>query len=150
MNLLQQYIKYVGGGWLVGLGEVVLTIIFTEIFHWWFFYGYMLAAGIGVLTLFFFHKNITFNGSLYTFKRLACFFFFMIFMAGITIMGVYLLVENVHMNYVLAIILVGIVTSISGFAVNKNVLFKKIEHFREEVKKTVKRSVTHMKLRKRG
>lgn len=140
MSFLQQYIKYIGGTWLIGVVEIIFTVLITEWFNIWFFYSYFIALICGMVVLFFYHNNVTFDIKTYNFKRMISFMFFMSLITLFNLAGVYLLVEKVHINYILAIMLVGIFTSLSGYTFNKKVLFKQIRVLQQSVKQ-VKRGV---------
>ena len=132
----------------MGIIEILLTIILTELFGIWFLYSFAIALVFSMVFLFFYHNNVTFNIKAYDFKRMLYFILFMLVITTINLAGVYLLAVRYNLNYILAIILVGVFTSTAGFAVNKNLLFKKIEILRQEVKRSVKRGVKSMKMHK--
>ena len=138
MKYLKQYAKYVSGSWLIGILEILLTVILTEVFKFWFFYSYFFSLLMGALLLFFYHNHVTFDIKSYNLRRIMYFMLFMLIMTMINLGGVYLLVVTFSLNYVVAILVIGIFTSISGFVINKNLLFKQIRVIRKGVQKSVK------------
>ena len=59
--MLLNYLKFITGGAVIAISELILTIILTEVFSIWYIYSYIIALAVGSLAQFFFHRHVSFT-----------------------------------------------------------------------------------------
>ena len=117
---LFRYVKFLFGGGLSLVLNLVITYILTELFYLWHMLSFGIALGCEILFLFGYHSFITFrkNGRFWVFVGV------ILFISLLNWLFVYFLTEMVNLPYLIAIILSAGVISVLNYALNKKLVFK--------------------------
>jgi putative flippase GtrA len=117
---LFKYVKFVFGGGLSLMLNLLVTYALTEFVHIWHMLSFGIALLVELLFLFGYHSRITFNkkGNFLTFAAI------ILFISGLNWIFVYLLSEIFEVYYLVSIILVAVIISFLNYALNNKIVFK--------------------------
>lgn len=124
---MKKYIQKVGlsaaGGMVCFLAEAGLTVLLTEVVGLWSKISYAIALILGLLGLFYFHRHLTFRVKSNKSEQLAKFYA----LYGTSYFANWILVAvlSIFINYVYAIIVVGITLWPLNFLGNDMWVFRK-------------------------
>jgi putative flippase GtrA len=114
------------GGVLIFLLEWLLTIILTEIFQINYRISYFISLSLGLIVLYKFHKNITFNirvpSTIKNYEK-----FTTLYVVSYILNWIIVSIVSIKINYKITIPLVMLTLGIINFFMNKYWVFKKNE-----------------------
>jgi putative flippase GtrA len=142
-SVLFKYLKFLFGGWLTTLIELIITFTITELFGVWFIYSYACASISASFFSFFYHRHVTFNMIIRK-RTILKYWIILAIILSLTItilyfvsgfVDNYILMHNlstlplIKYHYLLLIVLVSIPISILNFFLNMYHIFS-VEHLR--------------------
>jgi putative flippase GtrA len=116
---LYKYIKFIFGGGISLLLNLLATYLLTEFFSLWHMVSFGIALGLEIIFLFVYHSFITF-------RKAGRFHRFVIVLVCISVLnwfGVYLGSEVLGVYYLVAIVVVALVISVFNYLINKKLVF---------------------------
>ena len=116
-----QYIKFVLGGGLALVINLILTIFLTEYFKIWHIYSYGIIQLIELFFLYYYHSIITFK----VFARFIKFFAVITLVAFSNWLFVLIISYLTNFSYIIIIVFVTCIISLINFCVNKIYVFNK-------------------------
>ena len=121
MVTLKQFRAYVTGGLISFVIIMLLSFYLTENFKLWYIYSYAIALVIGDIFKYFFDTDITFKRK----KEDSALKFFLVIFVGIilSLASVALMTSVLKLNYLLSIVITGMLFSILSFNINKRWVF---------------------------
>lgn len=117
---LFQYVKFVFGGGISLVLNLIVTYVLTEFLHLWHMVSFGIALLLEIIFLFGYHSFITFkkNGRFVSFATVV------LIISGLNWVAVYLLTEVLSLQYMIAIVLSAGTISIANYLINKKLVFK--------------------------
>ena len=117
---LFRYVKFIFGGGLSLVLNLIITYILTEFFLMWHMISFAIALGAELLFLLTYHTFITFKKK----GRIIHFIIIISLISGINWILVYIMTVLFNFNYLISIVLVAGFVSIVNYVLNRNVVFK--------------------------
>ncbi|MAF99527.1 MAG: hypothetical protein CMH61_02845 [Nanoarchaeota archaeon] len=117
---LLQYVKFVFGGGLSLILNLIVTYLLTELLGLFHMLSFTIALGAEILFLFGYHSKVTFK----TNGKFLLFAVVILFISGINWLSVYFLSVTIGIHYLAAIIISAGIISIVNYAINKKIVFK--------------------------
>ena len=117
---LYRYVKFLFGGSLSLILNLLITYLLTEFFFLWFMLSFAIALGVEIIFLFTYH-------SIFTFHKRGKFLLFVVvilLISGLNWIFVYIFSVLLGVPYIIAIILVAGVISIFNYFLNKKIVFR--------------------------
>lgn len=116
---LYRYFKFIFGGGLSLILNLMVTYFLTEILLFWHMFSFAIALGLEIIFLFLYH-------SVFTFKKRGHFGRFVIivlFISGLNWLAVYLLSVILGIHYIPSIVISALIISILNYFLNKKIVF---------------------------
>lgn len=115
-----RYVKFIFGGGLSLMLNLLVTYILTEVVHLWHMLSFGIALGLEIFFLFIYH-------SLFTFKKKGRFLVFVIVILFISTLNwilVYIASITLGIHYLISIIGVALLVSLLNYGLNKKLVFR--------------------------
>ncbi len=116
---LFRYVKFVFGGGIALILNLILTYILTEYLGLWHMISFAIALGLELLFLFIYHTFITFKKR----GRKIIFILIISFISALNWILVFILTQELKLHYLISIVLVAGVVSIINYTLNRNLVF---------------------------
>ena len=120
MNILQ-YFKFIFGGGVSLIINLILTFLLIKIFHIWHMYAYGISLIIEISFLFLYHSIITFG----IYGKIVKFIINIIFISTLNWVGVLLMSINLNLNYNISIIIIALIIFIINYYIINKIIFTK-------------------------
>ena len=120
LNLLT-YFKFIVGGCISLLFNLVLTNVLIVQFEIWHMISYGISLSLEIVFLFFYHSLITFK----IYGKIVNFLLNIVFISLLNWLGVLFLSTSLELNYNLSIILIAGLLSIVNYSISKHLVFIK-------------------------
>ena len=117
---LFRYVKFVFGGGISIVINLIITYILTEMFSIWQMISFSIALSLEVIFLFIYHSFITFKKN----GNLKLFIIVILSISALNWIFVYILTELFNVQYLIAIVFVAGTISIFNYFINKKLVFK--------------------------
>ncbi len=117
---LFRYVKFLFGGGLSLLLNLLITYSLTEFLQLWHMLSFGIALGCEILFLFVYHSYVTFRKD----GKFLVFALVVLFISGLNWMFVYLLTELLGVPYLYAIVVSAAAISVLNYGLNKKIVFK--------------------------
>ncbi len=126
------YFLFAMGGFVIFIGELLITVLLTELFGLWVMYSYAIALIIGLVFLFMYHTYVTFQLNEHSYIHLTKFGLLYLFVYLLS-WDLVLLATRWGFHYLLSITVISLVLSLLSYKANKKWVF--LEEKDEEKKK---------------
>ena len=117
---LFRYVKFVFGGGLALVLNLILTYFLTEVVHLWHMVSFAIALGLELLFLLVYHTLITFKKK----GKKMLFILIISFISTLNWILVYILTVEFHLHYLFSIVMVAGMVSIINYFLNRNLVFE--------------------------
>ena len=117
---LYRYVKFLFGGSLSLILNVIITYFLTEFLHFWHMLSFALALGVEIIFLFIYHSLITFKKN----GKFTLFVIVILFISLINWLFVYVFSVILGLQYILSIVIVAGIISLLNYALNKKIVFR--------------------------
>jgi putative flippase GtrA len=115
-----RYIKFVFGGGLALILNLIITYFLTEVMHLWHMVSFAIALGLELLFLLIYHTLITFKKK----GKILLFVLIISFISTLNWILVFIMTIEFHFYYLISIVLVAGVVSIVNYFLNRNLVFE--------------------------
>ena len=119
-NDIFRYGKFVFGGGISLIINLIITYILTNYLQLWHMFSFSIALGIEILFLFTYHSFITFNKD----GKFSLFITVILIISGLNWFSVFFLSVIIGIQYLIAIIISAGAISIINYLLNRNIVFK--------------------------
>lgn len=119
-NDLFRYVKFIIGGGLSLILNLLVTFTLTEYLNLWHMLSFAIALGIEIVFLFAYHSLVTFRKK----GHIISFIIIILLISGLNWMTVYFLTEIFHILYLIAIVIAALGISVINYFLNKKLVFK--------------------------
>lgn len=116
---------YITGGSGGAVLNLATAYVLTSIFHWFYFYSYIIGSLVNYTFNFFFHRAITFEVKNKTAKRALIYYSTNIALGAFALLCVYIFTSILKIHYLTSGVLATAIIVIINFAISKFVVFKR-------------------------
>jgi putative flippase GtrA len=104
----------------------MITLVFTEFFHFWYLFSYTVGSICSWVFNFVMNSKITFRGHNVTHDVKKYFFYIRIYLViGLGSLAImYVLTSVIGVHYLFSIIIVAVTNSLATYSFNKKIIFK--------------------------
>lgn len=116
---LFRYVKFIFGGGLSLILNLLVTYVLTEFLHLWHMISYSIALGLEIIFLFLYHSVVTFKQR----GKFLLFAVIILFISTLNWIFVYLLSVTLEIQYLISIVVVALGISVLNYLMNKKLVF---------------------------